>query len=86
MSCLPGRGASQGILADIALDRLRCPGCGEVGQAAPCVFCGQLQDPACGHGTEYEPPSEDGPGRWHCEGCGAVTADEPPALLARKDG
>jgi hypothetical protein len=75
----PGRGAFQGILADIALNGRRCPGCGEDGQAEPCVFCGQLQDPACGHGTEYEPPGEDGPGRWRCEGCGAVTADEQAA-------
>jgi hypothetical protein len=80
----PGHVASRGILADIALDGRRCPGCREAGQAAPCVFCGQLQDPACGYGTSYEPPAEGTTGRWRCRECGAITADDPaaPALLA----
>lgn len=60
-----------------AVSGQRCPGCGEAGQAAPCVFCGQPQDPACGYGTAYEPPGPDSPGQWHCLECGAVTADDP---------
>jgi hypothetical protein len=55
----------------------RCPGCGEDGQAAPCTFCDQLQDPACGYGTSYDPPAPEIPGRWRCSECGAVTADDP---------
>ena len=58
-------------------DGQRCPACGKAGQAAPCVFCGQLQDPACGHGTSYDPPAAETPGQWRCSGCGAVTADDP---------
>jgi protein gp37 len=66
-----------------ARDGRRCPGCGKANQAAPCAFCGQLQDPACGHGTSYDPPGEDAAGRWLCSGCAAVTADDPgaPRLL-----
>jgi hypothetical protein len=56
----------------------RCPGCGEEGQAAPCAFCGQPQDPACGHGVTYDPPGDGTPGRWRCSECGAITADDPP--------
>ena len=82
----PGPGAFQAILADITPNARRCPGCKQDGQAAPCVFCGQLQDPACGYGTRYDPPATETPGRWRCAECGAVTADEPPALLARKGG
>ena len=61
----------------------RCPGCGKAGRAAPCVFCGQLQDPVCGRGTSYDPPAAETPGRWRCSECGAVTADDPvgPRLL-----
>jgi protein gp37 len=59
-----------------ARDGQRCPGCGKANQAAPCAFCGQLQDPACGHGTSYVPPSPDGPGSWRCGECGAVTAGD----------
>jgi hypothetical protein len=54
----------------------RCPGCGTPGQADGCVFCGQPQDPACGHGLDYTPASADAPGRWRCTGCGAVAADD----------
>ena len=53
----------------------RCPGCG--GEAAPCAFCGQLQDPACGYGTTYDPPAENAPGQWRCAECGAIAADDP---------
>ena len=64
-------------------DGHRCPGCGKAGQAVPCVFCGQLQDPACGHGTSYHPADGDGHGRWRCDGCGAISADDPqPAAQA----
>jgi hypothetical protein len=78
-----GRGAFQGILADIVLGGRRCPSCEEASQAAPCVFCGQLQDPACGYGTSYDPPAAGTPGRWRCRECGAITADDPsaPAIL-----
>jgi len=63
----------------LASGQQRCPGCGEEGQAAPCAFCGQLQDPACGHGTTYDPPGDGTPSRWRCSECGAITADDPPA-------
>lgn len=71
-----------------ARDGRRCPGCGKANQAVPCVFCGQLQDPACGYGTSYDPPGEDGPGRWRCGECGAVTADDPgvPHLITAGAG
>jgi protein gp37 len=66
-------------------DGQRCPGCGKAGQAVPCVFCGQLQDPACGHGTSWEPPGG-GPARWRCDGCGAIAADDPGAARSESAG
>jgi hypothetical protein len=59
-----------------------CPGCGGVGLAADCVLCGQPQDPGCGFGVEYTPPSADRPGQWRCTGCRAVAADERQAAGA----
>jgi hypothetical protein len=63
----------------------RCPGCGEH-QAAPCAFCGQLQDPACGYGTTHEPPAAQAPGRWRCLECGATAADDPDVAAALPAG
>lgn len=59
-----------------------CPGCGAVGQAVACVFCGQPQDPGCGYGVEYALPSAGRPGRWRCTGCQAVAADDRQAAGA----
>lgn len=54
-----------------------CPGCRAPGQAAECAWCGQMQDPCCGYGLEYTPPSADAGGQWRCTGCRAIAADDP---------
>jgi hypothetical protein len=59
-----------------------CPGCGVASQVAACVFCGQRQDPGCGYGVEYMPPSADHPGQWRCTGCRAIASDERRAAGA----
>jgi hypothetical protein len=75
---VPANGHSSGSLAVGE----PCPGCGVAGQVAACVFCYQPQDPGCGYGVEYTPPSAEHPGQWRCTGCRAIAADEPRAAGA----
>ena len=64
----PGRGTPSQAL---------CPGCGTTGAAEACAFCGQLQDPCCGHGIEHTPATSERSGRWQCAACRATVADDP---------